>query len=198
MTKRVGVVLGTLLVIAVTIGSFTYFAYFRYTYYRTLNIDDFFGADSETKEKLFGDAPPTGQEIERFFFEATILTSHPPIFSDVTYFDSLFHFFEWSGKDILKGRWSTYPVTLTRTYRGHSRVDVAQIFCRELDGETLMEGSCKLIIRMSQLFFEQGSHERTSGDIFNLSHSQRAPFAIPSTEITLARLTERLHADPTQ
>jgi hypothetical protein len=91
-----------------------------------------------------------------------------------------------------KGRWFTYSVTLTRTWWGNSRVDVAQVFCRELDDGSLTQDNCILLTGTPQLLSYYGDHEHVAGDVFNLSNQRKPPFNMPITAITLAGLKARL------
>ncbi len=83
-------------------------------------------------------------------------------------------------------------MNLTRIYWGNSRVDVAQVFCRELDDGSFMQDNCVMITGIQQFFSYYGTHERVFGDIFDLSGGQKAPFRLPTTEVTLAELKLRM------
>jgi hypothetical protein len=69
-------------------------SYHRHQYFRTLNINELVGTTGEAKEKLFTEALPSDRDIEDFLFNTTIVTSHPPIGNDVTYFDNRRNFFD--------------------------------------------------------------------------------------------------------
>ena len=190
--RPAGIIVGTcLLIVAFAWGSISYHQY-RRQYFRALNINELVGTTGETKERLFTETLPSRQDIENFFFNTTIVTSHPPIGNDVRYFDNQGNFFAWHGNEIEKGRWYTYSVSLTRTYWGLSREDVAQVFCRELDDGSFTQDNCVMITGVQQLFSYYGTHEQVVGDILDLSGRQKAPFKLPITEITLSELKVRL------
>jgi hypothetical protein len=188
--RRAGIILGACLLF---VGLASY-PWYRHQY--TLNINEMVETTGETKEKLFGEPLPSRHDIEDFLFNTTTVTSNPPIGNDVSYFDNQGKFVGWHGNEIYRGRWSTYPVTLTRTWVEMSREDTAQVFCRELDDGSLNQDNCVIITGTRQLVWPYGTHERVVGDIFNLSVRQKPPFAMPGTAITLAELKARLGSEP--
>lgn len=82
-----------LLIVTFLWGVISYEDY-RHRYFRTLNINQLVGTTGETKERLFAEQLPSRKDIEDFFFNTTIVTSHPPIGNDVAYFDGQGNFFD--------------------------------------------------------------------------------------------------------
>jgi len=190
--RRAGIIFGTCLLIFALLWASTSYHQYRRQHFRILNINELVGTSGETKERLFTETLPSRQDIESFLFDTTIVTSHPSIGNDVRYFDKQGKFVAWHGNELYGGRWFTYPVNLTRIWWGKSRVDVAQVFCRELDDGSFTQDNCVLVTGLSQLVPYWESHERIAGDIFKLSVRQKPPFDLPITPIASAELKARL------
>ena len=88
-----------------------------------------------------------------------------------------------------EGIGSLTTVVVKRTYRDQWNLNLARVFCRDLDDGSFYIDNCIILGRLTQLLdLQRGTHERVIGDPFELAHRQKVPFTMPTTEITLAQL----------
>ncbi|MEW6438246.1 MAG: hypothetical protein AB1508_13880 [Pseudomonadota bacterium] len=185
--RRFAKITGVCLLIFVGAGIFSYF----FVYVKTENLDEEFRWSDEQKERYFAESLPSRGDIEKYFSNATFFTSDPPIGNDITYFDNDGDFFDWHGNEIKKGHWSIYPIIYIRSYKSRRRVGIIYSRCIYLEDNSLTEDNCYLVGRKN-IYQRSGDVERRSGDLFNLSKRQAAPFSLPTVPINIPQIEAAL------
>lgn len=143
----------------------------------------------DEKSRLFSTTLPSRREIEDYYVDATLLHSHPPIGNYISYFRSDGYFFVWQSNELKRGRWSISPLIVRRVYENRSRLGVGYTLCIYFDDGSLFDDNCIFVSDRSHMFvFGSGRIERAKGDIFNMSTRKKAPFALPTTDITIGQM----------
>ncbi len=148
-------------------------------------------------EKDFDHRYLTATEISDYLRDTTMLLSSPQqddlVLTSVIYLNADHTFVRWHSIDIHSGHWTTQSKIQRRVYRDRSRWVVVQLFCQWHPNEPeLNVDNCQVAYDQSSLFQNDRLLEKVSGNPLGLDATKRAPFQLPSKQLTIQWLAERI------
>ena len=148
-------------------------------------------------EKDFDHQYLTATEISDYLRDTTMLLSNPQlndlVLTSVIYLNADHAFVRWHSIDIDSGHWTTQSKIQRRVYRDRSKWVLVQLFCQWHPNEPeLNVDNCQIAYDHSSLFQNDRLLEKVSGNPLGLDATRRAPFQLPSKQLTIQWLAEHI------
>jgi hypothetical protein len=189
-------ILGALAII-VLVAWLCIFAYQNVEIVRLDNLyETKYGYPTGRREKYFSASFPSSREVEKFLQDSTVVYSSPPRGNRVFYFARDHTYVLWFESVTNDGEWRTFPKIQILILGSRWRVAVVTVFCRS---NTKMDSrTCSDVENVESILTERvGSvaDYYRQGNVFDLSpNKKRAPFLLPSSEITIDSLVTRFRS----